>query len=215
MPCDQVIALVLAAGSSRRFGTDKRMALLADGRGVLESTLVAVAEVFARIYVVLRAEDSPAALGVPPGVGVIRAPHATRGMGASLAQAVAELAESEAEALAVFLGDMPWIDATTQRYLCTRVNRSNIVRPHYRGGPGHPVLFGRNFWPALRRLDGDNGARELLREQRTVCVNVDVEDSGILQDIDTPAGLRPTIARATFQDGADIVKRRGQHPSNG
>nr|WP_315984983.1 nucleotidyltransferase family protein [Pseudomonas mendocina] len=198
MPCDQVIALVLAAGSSRRFGGDKRMARLADGRGLLESTLVAVAAVFKRVYVVLRAEDSPAALGVPPGVGVIRATHATRGMGASLAQAVAELADSEAKALAVFLGDMPWIGATTQRYLCTRVNRSIIIRPHYRRCSGHPVLFGRDFWPALRKLDGDSGARELLREQHASCVSVDVEDPGIHQDIDTPDDLRLTASRVIF-----------------
>jgi molybdenum cofactor cytidylyltransferase len=198
MPCDQVIALVLAAGSSRRFGGDKRMARLADGRGVLESTLVAVAAVFARVYVVLRTEDSAAALGVPPGVGVIRATHATRGMGASLAQAVAELADSEAEALAVFLGDMPWIGATTQRYLCAKVNRSIIVQPHYRRCSGHPVLFGRDFWPALRKLDGDSGARELLREQQASCVFVDVEDPAIHQDIDTPADLRLTASREIF-----------------
>jgi len=51
-------------------------------------------------------------------------------------------------------------------------------------------LFGQDCWPALRQLDGDSGVCEFLREQAASCVSVDVEDSGIHQDIDTPADLR-------------------------
>jgi molybdenum cofactor cytidylyltransferase len=97
-------------------------------------------------------------------------------------------------ALALFLGDMPWIGSTTQGYLCAKVDRSNIAQPRYRGYSGHPLLFGRDCWPALRQLDGDSGARELLREQAASRVSVDMEDPGIHQDLDTPADLRPTAS---------------------
>ncbi|MNJ57542.1 Purine catabolism protein PucB [compost metagenome] len=198
MPCDQVIALVLAAGRGRRFGADKRRACLADGTGVLEATLRAVMAVHSRVYVVLRPEDSPAALRIPPEVAVIRALHAARGMGASLAEAVSALADTEATALAVFLGDMPWINAETQQCLYGSATRSTIVRPHYRGSAGHPVLFGRDFWPDLQRLDGDEGARKVLRQRCTACVGIDVEDPGILRDVDTPADLQQAATEATF-----------------
>ncbi|WP_375738300.1 NTP transferase domain-containing protein [Pseudomonas boanensis] len=97
-------------------------------------------------------------------------------------------------ALALFLGDMPWIGAATQRYLCVKVNWSNIAQSHNRRYAGHSGLFGRDCWPALREVDGDSGARELLREKEASCVIVDVEDPGLHQDIDTPAHLRLTAS---------------------
>ena len=61
--------------------------------------------------------------------------------------------------------------------------------PRHAGQQGHPVIFGRDFWPALGQLAGDEGARAVVRAQRDCCVVVDVEDAGVLRDVDTPQGL--------------------------
>nr|WP_271407981.1 NTP transferase domain-containing protein [Pseudomonas sp. Q1-7] len=110
---------------------------------------------------------------------------------------------------------LPWIGVTTKRYLCAKANWSNIVQSNYRRYAGHPGLFGRDCWPALRELDGDSGAREFLRKQAASCVIVDVEDPGIHQDVGTPADLRLNAPREIFQDGADGTKRCGQRSSSG
>lgn len=57
------------------------------------------------------------------------------------------------------------------------------------GRQGHPVVFGRTFWPELMRLTGDEGARSVLRSHRDCCVLLEVDDAGVLRDVDTPDAL--------------------------
>jgi len=58
--------------------------------------------------------------------------------------------------------------------------------PQHDGRQGHPVLFGRDFWAALSRLTGDEGARSVVRAHPASCIRLDVEDPGVLQDVDRP-----------------------------
>lgn len=179
--------MLLAAGCSRRFGSDKRLARLSDGRTLLSASLALPCAVFEEVWVVLRAEDDPLELGVAPAVRVIPSEQATYGMGHSLADGVGSLApHSAAEALAIFLGDMPWIAVDTLNKLLARASADHIVLPTYQGQPGHPVIFGRRFWPALQRLSGDSGAREVVRAHPQAVRRVVVSDPAILRDVDTP-----------------------------
>ncbi|MDX1465283.1 MAG: NTP transferase domain-containing protein, partial [Halomonas sp.] len=117
-----VVALILAAGASRRFGTDdKRLARLPGGQSLLTAAVASAAAAFPRLRVVLRDEDAPEALGLSPDTPIIRAPHARDGLGASLADAFAGLAGDPAladtVAAAVLLGDMPCLSPGTFREL--------------------------------------------------------------------------------------------------
>ncbi|MNO06421.1 MobA-like NTP transferase domain protein [compost metagenome] len=57
---------------------------------------------------------------------------------------------------------------------------------------GHPVLFGRDFWPELLRLTGDEGARRVMRAHASAWVAVGVDDPGVLRDVDWAARLAST-----------------------
>lgn len=192
-----VVGLVLAAGRASRFGTDKRRARMADGRTLLEASLANAAQVFDELLLVVRDGDTVADLRLPPQVRTIYTPSAERGLGASLAAGAEVLASHSAKALAVLLGDMPWIRPETCAQLIVAADATHIVQPHYNGQPGHPVLFGRAFWPALCELDGDAGARSLIRRYHEYHLRVDVVDPGILLDVDRPIDLdaRPAKVR--------------------
>lgn len=186
---DHTVALIMAAGRSRRFGdADKRLATFPDGRTLLAVTLECVAEVFSQVRVVLREDDDPRLLGLPVETLVIRAPHADVGLGASLADAFVALEGDPSltgcEVAAVLLADMPFIQVATLQILERESDASWIVRPRYTERPGHPVLFGRDFWPELTTLDGDEGGRAVIRRHTARCQEIDVDDAGIHADID-------------------------------
>lgn len=194
MPCDHVVALVMAAGRSRRFGgDDKRLACLADGRPLLATSLASVQQAFSSWFVVLRRDDDAARLGIADETGVIRSPRADEGLGGSLADGVAALDQAPLAdnivACAVLLGDMPYIHLATLNSLCQRATAQRIVRPLYAGRPGHPVLFGRRFWPELMQLEGDAGGRELLRRYSQDVKLQEVNDPGVHADIDHASDL--------------------------
>ncbi|EGB97302.1 MULTISPECIES: nucleotidyltransferase family protein [Pseudomonas] len=184
-----VVALVLAAGSSVRFGGDKRRALMADGRSLLVHSVERACAVFDEVRVVLRAGERAEALGLPSACRVISSVDCAQGMGHSLAAGAASLADCEARAVAVVLGDMPWVAPATLGLLARQAGASTIVLPWHAGRQGHPVLFGRDFWPALAQLQGDEGARSVVKAHPESCVRVHVQDVGVLQDVDRPEAL--------------------------
>ncbi|MET1078621.1 MAG: nucleotidyltransferase family protein [Pseudomonas sp.] len=201
-PLPLVIALVLAAGRGRRFGGDKRQARLADGRTLLQATLQATQRVFAETYVLLRAEDDPAALEVPARVGVLRCGNAEQGLGDSLAAGVRALVGHPAAAIAVVLGDMPWVAESSLRALAAQAGAGRIVLGSHGGRYGHPVLFGRQFWPPLQALHGEPGARALIEGAGAACRVLALDDPGLLRDVDTPEALR------TLGSGGPAAPRR-------
>lgn len=221
-PAPTSIALIMAAGASRRFGVDdKRLAILPDGRHLLAATVALVAKAFPALRVVLREDDDPFALGLSADTPIIRAAHASEGLGASISDAFHALQGDDdlidMQAAAILLGDMPALRLETLEALQRRITSQCIVRPVQAGRPGHPVLFGRAFWPELAALGGqeggqeggeengqegleehkkegenrkDEGARSVIRANWEHAIELAVDDPGIHLDIDHSTDLR-------------------------
>ena len=169
---------------SRRFGGDKRFHAI-DGTPMLARTAGRYAEVFADVLVVVApGDDDAAALVRPLQCAVVVAEDAREGMGRSLAAGVAA-AHRHAHVF-VALADMPFVEAATLRRLRSLAGPGRIVRPMCRGRPGHPVGFAEDHFEALRRLRGDEGAREVVAANPRALVTLWTEDTGVTRDIDRP-----------------------------
>ncbi|MDQ7731852.1 nucleotidyltransferase family protein [Halomonas sp. SpR1] len=194
MSSSNVVALVMAAGYSRRFGEDdKRCAPLTEGRTLLAASVTNTEQAFPLLRVAIREEDDATLLGLADNTSLIRLHQAHLGLGASLAEAVSALSRdarfNSAEAVAILLGDMPWIKQGTLRALQQLATRDTIVRPSFKGQPGHPVIFGRALWPALQALSGDDGAKGVINRHAAQYREYAVQDDGILIDIDAPEDI--------------------------
>jgi len=122
------------------------------------------------------------------GIGVVVAADASRGMGHTLACGVA--ATRDAGGWLIALADMPAIRADTMQRVAQSIRAcASIVAPFHQGRRGHPVGFVREWGDALCALDGDSGARKLLAAHPECITHLDVDDPGVLLDIDTPADL--------------------------
>lgn len=185
-----VDALILAAGRSRRFGSDKRLAELGDGTPMLLATVRRYLEVFDRVIVTLRAAGDEAlasSLQREAAVHTIFSAGASEGMGGSLADGVR--AVRPGAAVAVALADMPWVRASTLALLKAEAGGISggewTVLPRLKDRDGHPVVFGPGMLAALERCEGDRGARAVIDACTTV-QRVPVEDEGVLNDADDP-----------------------------
>lgn len=114
--------------------------------------------------------------------------EAREGMGRSLAAGVR--ATREASGWVVALADMPFVRAATIALVVENLRKgAAIAAPAYRGERGHPVGFARRWQEELEALHGDSGARGLLRAQADRITLLDVEDAGVIRDIDTHGDL--------------------------
>jgi len=179
-----IAGLVLAAGAGRRFGDEpKQLAELA-GRPLLQHAVDAAvaADVLERVVVVLgaRAEQVRAAIDFGRAQPVVY-PDWDDGQAASLRCGLRAL--EGAEKIVVTLGDQPWVGTEA---IVRLAHESPGTRAAYDGVPGHPVVLGGELAEAALGLQGDEGARGLLRDARTVECG-DVADS---RDVDTVGDLK-------------------------
>lgn len=180
--------IVLAAGLGSRFGSDKRLARLADGRSLLDATLNSIPRRFSQYLLVLRPDDSALALQHAAQWQPVHAEAAAHGMGHSLAAGLA--ACRPCNAALVVLADMPHVSTTTYVALLAALRRDRIAVPRHAGQRGNPVGIGSDFFEELQQAQGDRGARLLLERHPQTLHWVDVEDPGIHRDVDTPADLQ-------------------------
>ena len=189
--------LLLCGGSSSRFGSDKLLHRHSRASGPVEAQPLAVQS--ARHLI----EGAGNALAVIPmgaaelrrlleeaGCEILESPHTVRGMGASLAAGVA--ASSDADGWIVALGDMPFIEPATIAAVRERLEHGALLAaPILRasGQRGHPVGFSRALHSALAAVVGDEGARSVIAQHRGEILLVEVDDPGIVTDIDAPRDL--------------------------
>ena len=184
----------MAAGASRRFGSDKR--LFDDGEGpLLQKTLAHILWLKLPTILVLKPEDELLAKELMGDhqqnklLSVFYAANPERGMGANMAQVFRS--PPDWDGALIFLGDMAWIKPETSRLVINSFERESIVVPVHEGRYGHPVLFPRSCYSKLAVLDGDVGGRGLLQAGDSRLIEVTVDDKTIMADLNTPeVGVR-------------------------
>jgi molybdenum cofactor cytidylyltransferase len=194
----RLCAVVLAAGASQRFGSRKQEATLA-GETLLGHTLKAVLGVLRHrdVYLVL-AENAPELeVAKQSGLNVVPNATAATGMASSIRAGVAAL-PTDAAAVMLLLTDQPLIDeADLERLIaCWRSSPGACVAAEYGGTVGVPAIFPRGMFAALLQLQGDRGARSLLRGTAGASV-LTVSMPHAALDVDTPADLA-ALQRAQF-----------------
>lgn len=188
------VAIILAAGYSRRFGKeDKRLCRLSNGNSMLATVYQQACSAFDQVVVVLRKSETPSLLGLPEHGAFVCAVNSEEGMGSSLACAFRELCQNpiyqKTQYAAVLLADMPSVHSTTLQALKKASNAQRIIRPVYQEQAGHPVLFGKTFWEELSILDGEIGARKVIDSHLDVLDKIKTLDNGVIYDVDTKEAL--------------------------
>lgn len=190
-----IAALLLAAGSARRFGAPK---LLQDlhGRPLVRWAADALVASKADLLfaVVPPLHDELRAALAPTGAQLILNARADDGLGTSIACGVRALPQA-ADAVLLALADEPLlptavVDAVIRGYRDSP--EAAIVAPYYghgaRAAPGHPVLFDRSVFAELVALDGDSGARVVVQRDPKRVTRVDIAGDPPA-DVDTTADL--------------------------
>ncbi len=196
----EIGAIILAAGQSQRFGKDKRRAELPSGQTMLVSTIEQIVPFFKQTLVVLRNKEThyqkelEDALDQSTGIRFMLAPHSAKGMAHSLTDAMIYLTTNcQWDAVAIFLGDMPYLKPDSIRQLigemCAQESQDPIVVPVFDGRYGHPVIFHQTYFQELTELAGDRGAKIVIDRHPDNLLKIQLDDRGVIQDIDQPEDL--------------------------
>jgi molybdenum cofactor cytidylyltransferase len=188
-----IVGLLLAAGSAKRFGSDKLLHPLQHGVPIAVQAARHLKKEIPNVVAALRpGSEKLAELLRAEGCEVTLCANADEGMGASLACAVR--AAGAADGYLVALADMPFVRPTSIGAVRDALaSGARIAAPYFRTRRGHPVGISGTFFDRLIELGGDEGARGILAAHEAEVVKVPVGDPGVIRDIDQPGDLAPPI----------------------
>lgn len=201
LPSAGLDGVLLAAGESRRMGSPKAL-LEIDGQTYLAHLATAMLTAVERLIVVVGAHAEQVRPAAPSDrrIVIVENRDFQRGQLSSLKAAITAVSPSAA-AILVHLVDHPRVCAATFQKATHfyRMTRQPVVIARTNGRRGHPVIFDRSLFDELRAAPDELGARVVVNAAPSRVAYLDVNDEGILLDLDTPqdvaaAGLRPPKA---------------------
>lgn len=192
-PEPAIAAIVLAAGRSSRMGEENKLLAEVDGAPMVTHAVDALLATSVRPVVVVTGHEAGAVRAALAGRDVIFAhnPRFAEGMSTSLRAGLAQLGE-DIEGAIIALGDMPRVRPAHIEALAGAFDPAGgraICVPTWERRRGNPVLFARRFFPEMRLIEGDTGARALLEKHPETVCHVPMPDRGVTLDVDTPEAL--------------------------
>ncbi len=193
--------VLLAAGSSRRFGDDNKLLAKWQGQSLASWSLQQMLKAeLDRIVVVtgfqqqevettLRREVLEQQHHLPSTIEFVFNPEYSSGMASSIVTAMSALAEYDA--VVVCLADMPEAGSSISVLRSTWQDNPSMCAfvPTCYGKRGNPVLITKPLFDSVLTLTGDTGARHILSDNASVVMEVPVDAKAVLGDIDTPQQL--------------------------
>ncbi|CAA9555633.1 MAG: Molybdenum cofactor cytidylyltransferase [uncultured Thermomicrobiales bacterium] len=192
----RIVGVILAAGMSTRLGRPKQ--LLEIGGKPLVAHVVDAALASALDDLIVVTGYQSAAIEAALGTREVRFCHNERfadGQSTSLVAAL-DIVPPDTDAIVVLLSDQPTVrTAVIDRLQAKRRDTaSSIVMASYGGTSAHPVLFGSELFSELRQIQGDQGARDVIRRHRLEVVTVDGGADTPPPDVDTEEAYAALLA---------------------
>jgi molybdenum cofactor cytidylyltransferase len=185
----QLFAIVLAAGSSARFGSSKQLAMYDGIPLVTRAVRLAESICGPRSVLVAGSQWRPIVEVCRPLQGFfVNNIRYRSGMGSSIACGVKAVAGT-ADGVLLLLADQPLITTRHLNQLVMTWTRSpdEIIATSFAATAGPPVIFPRRYFTALSELQGDRGAREILISAGSHAHAVTLEEAAA--DIDVPEDI--------------------------
>jgi molybdenum cofactor cytidylyltransferase len=195
-PKKSTAGIILAAGMSKRFGRTKQLLKL-DSKYLIELVLDAALDSrLSKVVLVLGHEHQRImqALGPKidrPRLQVVINRRYRRGQSQSLQAGLSAVYQHFHSAM-FLLGDQPRLRPVVIDHLleCFWKSQKSICVPVYRGIRGNPTIFRRSMYCKLMAIEGDVGARNVIRENPHCVLNVELDNPACFKDIDLPADYR-------------------------
>jgi molybdenum cofactor cytidylyltransferase len=193
----RVHGLVLAAGKSERMGSPKPLLPLG-GKTFLERVVDSLEAAPLAGYHIVLGHQAPLIIQRLPRFRekVILNPEYERGQLSSLTAGLQALDWNSLDGILLCLIDHPLLSPDLIRTLVETfsIRPAPIIIPVCRGKRGHPVIFARSLFAELMQAPPEQGAVAVVCRHQQEILHLEVEDEGILMDVDTPEEYENLLA---------------------
>lgn len=183
------VAIVPAAGRGERFGTPLKLLVDIDGEPLLARTIRSLLDGGVSRVIVVTSPEAPlksVAVLTHPAVVVVTNPDPSRGMLSSIQSGIAA---ADGDPMLILPGDMPYVQPQTIAAVIAASRQGDVVTPIFRTRRGHPVSIPSRLRDEILEADPASTLSAVLQRHEDIRLAVDVDDPGVLRDVDTRADM--------------------------
>lgn len=180
----KLTAIVMAAGMSKRMTVDK-LHMKLNNKSIYEYVLDTIKQHnFYEVIVVAKDDDI---LARAESLGFVGVRNTTYQIGQSQSIKYGLEQAKSCNGFMFLVADQPFIQAQTIHTLCERFceNKKSIIVPYYNGTRGNPVIFPYELKNQLMSLEGDQGGKVVINQNKDKIIGVDITTKYEFMDIDT------------------------------
>jgi molybdenum cofactor cytidylyltransferase len=181
-------AIVLAAGLSRRMGKPKLLLSLNEKPLFRYPLELAIRNGLSPICLIGGQHIEIFQMGTADlsGIEYVANPDYEKGMSSSLKMGIEKL-KDRTDAALICLADQPFVpDLVIKSIIAESKKGARIVRPHYQGTAGHPILIDKSLYHEFLQLEGDQGGKAITKKYKNDTSILFFEEESWGMDIDTP-----------------------------
>lgn len=184
-----VTAVVLAAGFSQRFGSQKLLHEIS-GKAIILRSIESLREGGVNSIIVVTGSSHDGIFSIVHGLNlkVVQNLRPEDGMFSSVRSGI-RAAGSDCNSICILPGDMPYVKSDTIGELLSFRGNERILIPTFNGKGGHPLIFGSEYFESVLNSHENDGLRGFISSNRHNVCRIPVHDSGVLRDIDTREDL--------------------------
>jgi len=182
-----IVGIILAAGFSKRFGSEKLSAKI-NGQSILKHICDQVNDAKIDEFFIIAGKNYHRIINeIPTYSDKIKiVPNNTPLLSSSVRFALSIIPENT-DAVMLILGDMPLITTELMNKIVEKYRQSDkkIIFPCTGDTIGNPRLFDKKYFNELKNVQGDKGGREVTKQHREDAAGVEIDTKELFMDIDT------------------------------
>tara|TARA_Y100000741_G_C18226123_1_gene547886 strand:+ start:103 stop:672 length:570 start_codon:yes stop_codon:yes gene_type:complete len=182
-----ISAILLAAGQSKRMNGENKLTKKINGVPLINLSILNILESSIEELIIVTGyqnEILESIINKDNKIKIFFNNHYKSGMASSIKVGVSNLSK-KSKAFFICLGDMPYVNRKIYEQLIKHANDKEIIIPTYNAKQGNPVLFSIKMKNKIMNVEGDLGAKELLKKYKDKVFNLPIDDSSILTNLNT------------------------------
>ena len=182
-----ISAILLAAGQSKRMNGENKLIRKIQGSHLIKHSINNIlASSIDELIIVLgfQKEIIEKLIDKNKKIKIIFNENFEKGMASSIKMGLNKLSD-KTESFFICLGDMPMINHDIYNLLIKSRDKKEIIIPTYRGQQGNPILFNKSMKEKIMDINGDIGAKKILKLSKNKIFNLEINNHFITKSFNT------------------------------
>ena len=182
-----ISAILLAAGQSKRMKGENKLIKKIKGVPLIKLTVKNILDSsIDKLIIVLgyQKEIVKKVIDNSEKIEFVINENFESGMASSIKVGLSSLPE-KTDAFFICLGDMPMVNKNILNLLINSQNNKEIIVPNYNNKKGNPILFSKTMKDKIMNIDGDLGAKKIIKLNKDKVLNIKINDQSIIKNFNT------------------------------